>query len=169
MSKSAKLIVLRGQSGSGKSTVANILQENAKQPLVVLEQDYYRKYPLKTLPNGLRRELMVKMLLADIFTCLDSGLDVLVEGMFSSEKYKPLIEEMFRRHPTNNYVFWFDISFAETLRRHQTREKLNDFGEDEMKEWYFKNEPHGFEFEYQISESNTLEQTVSYIQKTANL
>ena len=35
------------------------------------------------------------------------------------------------------YAFYFDISFEETLRRHQFKaDKRHEFGEKEMKEWW---------------------------------
>jgi hypothetical protein len=34
------------------------------------------------------------------------------------------------------YVFYLDVSFAETLRRHATKSNAHEFGEREMREWF---------------------------------
>ena len=34
------------------------------------------------------------------------------------------------------YAYYFDIPFEETLNRHKTRAKSNEFGEESMREWW---------------------------------
>ena len=41
-----KLIVVRGQSGSGKSTVAKEIRASFNSPTALIEQDYLRRYLL---------------------------------------------------------------------------------------------------------------------------
>ncbi|MDD3415912.1 MAG: hypothetical protein PHY47_18225 [Lachnospiraceae bacterium] len=33
-------------------------------------------------------------------------------------------------------AYYFDLSFEETLKRHQTKTNCNDFGEKEMRRWW---------------------------------
>lgn len=42
-----KLIVLRGPSGSGKSSAARAVREAQKQQIAIIEQDYWRRIVLK--------------------------------------------------------------------------------------------------------------------------
>lgn len=34
------------------------------------------------------------------------------------------------------HSYYFDIPFEETVRRHQTRSKCQEFGEEHMREWW---------------------------------
>ncbi len=34
------------------------------------------------------------------------------------------------------YAYYFDLSFEETLKRHQTKPNCNEFGKEEMKRWW---------------------------------
>ncbi|MDE6748486.1 MAG: zeta toxin family protein, partial [Lachnospiraceae bacterium] len=74
-----KLIILRGNSGSGKTTVAKALQEKFGRNTMLISHD------------------MVRM---DIF------------------------------------AFYYDLPFEETLRRHATKPKRVDFGEEDMRRWW---------------------------------
>lgn len=36
----------------------------------------------------------------------------------------------------NICAYYFDLPFEETLRRHQTKDKRTEFGEEEMRRWW---------------------------------
>ena len=38
------------------------------------------------------------------------------------------------------YVYYFNISLDETLRRHETKPNFHEFGETRMREWYIEND-----------------------------
>lgn len=69
-----KLIILRGNSGSGKMTVSKELQKKFGKNTMYISQDIVRRY--------------------------------------------------------------FDIPFEETVRRHQMRDKCNEFGAEAMRKWW---------------------------------
>lgn len=69
-----KLIILRGNSGSGKTTVSKELQKKFGKNTMYISQDIVRRY--------------------------------------------------------------FDIPFEETVRRHQMRDKCNEFGAEAMRKWW---------------------------------
>lgn len=169
MNTSAKLIVIRGQSGSGKSTIASALQAKAKNPLIVLEQDYFRFMYIKEFQSDVRRELMIDLIQSSAKIILNKGHNVLIEGIFSSPPYKGMFEKIVANHPRNNHFFYFNNSFKETLRRHKTREKAGEFGKVEMKHWYKQTESYGFKFEILIPEESSLEQTLELIRKKTAL
>jgi hypothetical protein len=65
--------------------------------------------------------------------------------------------------------FYFDVSFEETLRRHQTKPQAAEYGEAAMREWY---RPHDYltgGIEEIIPESSTLEEAVSRIIRRVGL
>ena len=39
-------------------------------------------------------------------------------------------------YDTEVYAYYFDLTFEETLKRHLTRSKCHEFGEEEMRRWW---------------------------------
>ena len=129
-----KLIILRGNSGSGKTTVAKGLQELFGRGTMVLSQDMIRREVLK------ERDGIDPPVLPLIKQMLRYGSEncevVILEGIFIADWYRELFEAAIEMYGSDIYAYYFDISFEETLRRHQTRSKAFEFGEDEMREWW---------------------------------
>ena len=63
------------------------------------------------------------------------GYDVIIEGILNKDKYGLMLEEV-AEHFDEVYAYYLDLSFEETLARHATKEKSNEFGEKEMREWW---------------------------------
>lgn len=166
-----KLIILRGPSGSGKSTVAKALFESAKRKTAFIDQDYYR-FIFKPAGGGSKpnSDTIHKMILHNTLQALSDGYDVILEGILSVRSYGRVLDEIFTKHPKNNYIFYFDISFKETVRRHKTRKLKNaQFGESEMREWYPVAHRSNHKFEHIIPESFTIKDTVAYIKEVSEL
>lgn len=52
------------------------------------------------------------------------------------EWYSPLFNVANELYGANVYSYYFDIPFEETVRRHQTRSKSQEFGEELMRQWW---------------------------------
>lgn len=52
---------------------------------------------------------------------------VIVEGIMYTYRYKQMLEDLIASFEENAYSFYFDLSFEETVRRHRSRPKKNDF------------------------------------------
>ena len=65
-----------------------------------------------------------KLIELDILKCFERGFDVIFEGNFRPDTHRDLLERLFSQHPVDNHVFYLDVSFEETLRRHGTREQI---------------------------------------------
>lgn len=169
MKENTKLIVLRGPSGSGKSSVALKLREQSKRKIAIIEQDYYPEVMFarrdKEDSVAARRELLV----ADTLIALKYGFDVILDGILSVHTHRDAFEKIIDEHRTENYMFYFDVSLEETLKRHATRPKASQFGVDEMAKWYIQATPANYDFEEKIPENFTLEQTVEFIKKKAGI
>lgn len=61
---------------------------------------------------------------------------VILEGIMYSDWYKPLFELAVQLYDTKIYAYYFDLPFEETLKRHQTRAKCQEFGEEAMRRWW---------------------------------
>ena len=167
-----KLIILRGQSGSGKSTVAKKLQKISQKPTFIVEQDYYmneRISPSIDIESSARKSLQMTLIICNVLKLLDKGYDCIVEGNFSNSAYQTMFDELFKQHPSNNFMYYYNISFKESLRRHNTRDKKHAFGTDEMKKWYFETSAYGHSFEKIIPEEYSMNQTIDMILKDTKL
>lgn len=166
-----KLIVLRGPSGAGKSTVAQQLHQESKRHVVLIEQDYYRE---QLINNSLglheaSKPMRLEMFEADINIALTHGFDVIVEGILNPTTYVPVLERIRDKNDVDAYMFYFDVSFDETARRHSTRHKASLFSADDMREWYHYAQKSGLDWEVIISEESTREETIANIRATTGI
>lgn len=129
-----KLITLRGNSGSGKTTIARALQEKFGKNTMLLSQDVIRRDILKTNDGvGTRANDVLIMLLE--YGHAHNEL-VILEGILNSQWYAPLFDAAKALYGENICAYYFDLPFEETLRRHQTKDKRTEFGEKEMRSWW---------------------------------
>lgn len=157
----SKLIIIRGPSGSGKSTVAKQLQSRLPSPTLLLQEDKIRfmfsdwREPAHTASKELAT--------ASILSGLDSGLDVIYEGISNIKTYDKFFQQIFAIHPNDNYFFYLDVDFDETIKRHDTRPQRSEFGPVEMKQWLEYASPTGYKCETIIPKESSVEETVNKI------
>ena len=130
----SKLIILRGNSGSGKTTIAKELQKKIGSNTLVISQDAIRREMLMVSdgPDTLALPLLKDLLRYGKEHCET----VILEGIMVADWYHPLFELAKELYGNNIYAYYFDIPFEETLKRHKTRAKSEEFGEKEMREWW---------------------------------
>jgi guanylate kinase len=160
MCEQSKLIVIRGPSGVGKSTVAKALMHITKRPTVLVDLDHYR-FGFVNPPKE-NHNLEYEMSASDIHIALEKGFDVIFDGNFSVEKKDPFLDKLFAHHPNENYIFYLEASLDETLERHKTKTNPR-ISISIMKEVYKFASPIGHKDEIVIPESSTLEETISKI------
>ena len=123
-----------GPSGSGKTTVARALQKKFGYNTMMISQDEIRRNILwvkdgvdtKALP------LMIELMKYGYEHC-----DVVIlEGIMYDEWYSPLFKTANELYGMDIYAYYFDIPFEETVRRHNTRDKKQEFGEEDMRRWW---------------------------------
>jgi predicted kinase len=125
------LVVLRGNSGSGKTTVARLLQD--RFGLVVVSQDVLRREVLGVSDGP--GSPAVDLIAQTARFALDRGFSVVVEGILRSDIYAPMLAALAAEHRGHTHFFRFDLSFDETVRRHRTKDGT-DFGEPELRRWW---------------------------------
>src|SRR5262249_5975818 len=149
------LIVIRGNSGAGKSTIAQRVQLRYDRDCALVEQDYLRRIVL--------RERDVPGILAPALIshtarfALDHGRHVVLEGILNREKYGGMITDLLTDHRGRNFVFYLDVSLDETLRRHGTRPQATEFTSDAMRGWFVPKDVLGAVGEHVIPDSSTLD------------
>lgn len=156
----ATLILLRGNSGSGKSTVARALQQHYGRHTLLIPQDTVRREMLyaRDLPDGPTAPLMEVMARYGAGHCSVT----IIEGILYSERY----DSLFRAMPgmfDDIHAYYFDVSFEETLRRHETRPQRTLFGPEHMRQWWLEHDLLTMIPETIIPESSSLEETVARI------
>ena len=133
-----KLIILRGNSGSGKTTIAKELQNRFGTNTMLISQDVIRRDMLKVKDgeNTLALPLMKELL---EYGHGHSNI-VILEGIMYADWYKSLFELSVKLYGTEVYAYYFDLPFEETLKRHQTKPNCQEFGEDAMRRWWREND-----------------------------
>jgi adenylate kinase family enzyme len=130
----AKLIILRGNSGSGKTTTGKALQRKFGRGTMLISQDVVRREMLfvKDGPNTEASQLLLELALYGKRNC-----DIIIlEGILNSKWYKKLFENLLNEFKEQIFAYYFDIPFEETLNRHQQKPIAHEFGEKEMREWW---------------------------------
>lgn len=130
-----KLIVLRGNSGSGKTTVAKALQEKLGSNTMLISHDMIRMQILHTRgKEGAERSLPLMIALMR-YGRKNSEFSI-VEGILPVVDYLPLFETAVQEYGENIFAYYYDLPFEETLRRHETKPNRGDFGEADMRRWW---------------------------------
>lgn len=134
----AKIIILRGNSGSGKTTIAKGLQKKFGHGTMLISQDVVRREMLYVKdgekPNV--EELIFQLAMFGKQHCEI----VIMEGIFNSKWYNNLFKKLLNEFKNDIFAFYFNIPFEETLKRHKTRVEANEFGEKEMRKWWIQND-----------------------------
>jgi len=152
------LLVIRGNSGSGKSTAARTLQHALGA--VWIEQDYFRRTVLGETGNY--SPLSVELIEQSAALALRHGRIVIMDGMFNASLYSETFQRLRDGHAGASLFYAYDLSFEQTLLRHATRtDKVRDFGEHEMRRWYHGWNPLDGIVEQRIPPGETLEGTVA--------
>lgn len=130
----AKIIILRGNSGSGKSTVATRLQKSLGRGTLLLGQDCIRREMLwvRDEPHNQAIDLLLHLAEYGRHHCET----VILEGILYTNIYQDLFAGIKRLYENQIHAYYFDLPFEETLRRHKQKSVSHEFGETEMKRWW---------------------------------
>ena len=130
----SKLIILRGNSGSGKTTVAKELQNRFGNNTMCISQDVIRRDILK-VKDGENTQALPLMKELLIYGNRHSNV-VILEGIMYADWYRPLFELAVQLYGPEIFAYYFDIPFEETLKRHQTKPNCHEYGEEAMRRWW---------------------------------
>ena len=152
-----RLIVVRGNSGSGKSSIAQALRSSCGCRMAWVSQDLIRRTILreKDCPGGANVGLIDQVARYS----LDHGYHVVLEGILYADRYEQMLACLRRDHAGHSYFYYLDVSLAETLRRHFSRPEAAEFGPGEMRDWFRPMDLLSSVEEQIIPEPSTLQQT----------
>lgn len=160
-----KIILIRGNSGSGKTTVATRLQSILGNGTLIISQDVVRREMLKVKdrPNNLSIGLIETMIEYGKRHCEY----IIIEGIMAENKYGDMLRKILS-DPRNVFAYYYDLSFEETVARHNTKMET-DFGEEKMKLWFTDKDFIGLENERSISEEISEDQMIGIVLNDLNL
>jgi hypothetical protein len=127
----------------------------------LIEQDHFRRAVLRErdVVGALNIDLMEQA----ATTCLERGLVVVVEGILHVARYESMLQRLSAKTPRTSLFYAYDLTLAETSRRHATRPKSVSFGSAEMEDWYHGWQPLAFVSEVRIDSSWTENATINRI------
>lgn len=156
-----KLIIIRGNSGSGKTSLAKELQHKLGFNTMVISQDVIRREILWTHDGKDTRAIPLLMNLLQ-YGKQHSNI-VILEGILYSKWYQPLFETATSEFGPNIYAYYYDLPFEETLNRHQTKPNRFSFGESNMREWWNEKDYIGFISEKTLLKDLSVQDVVELI------
>ncbi len=162
-----RLIVIRGNSGSGKSTIARRLRLQAGRGCALVEQDYLRRILLreKDTSPGLAPALIEH----NVQFLLRNSYHVILEGILFTGRYGEMLRRLKAGHTGPAHFFYLDVSFAETVRRHATRPQAEEFTAEQMRDWYAELDVLDGVNEAVIAENSSEEATLNLIAQASGI
>lgn len=129
-----RLVILRGNSASGKSSVAAGVRERFGRGVALVGQDNLRRVVLRERDRPGAANIGLIDLTARY--ALDAGYHVVLEGILCSDHYGPMLAGLRADHRGPTHGFYLDVPFEETLARHATKPIAEDVLPDELRSWY---------------------------------
>ncbi|MTE17065.1 AAA family ATPase [Nocardia aurantiaca] len=145
------LVVIRGNSASGKSTAARTVQQRfAHGACLVVPQDVVRRQMLRK-PDA-AGAANVELLEHIARFGLTRSLVVIVEGILHAGRYGSMLERL-TAAADHALHYCFDLTFEETVTRHIASSRAADFTPEQMARWYHGRQPLSFADETRIDAS----------------
>jgi len=129
-----RLVVIRGNSSSGKSTIARSLRASLPRGVAIVGQDQIRREILQV--RDLDGTPAIDLVDLTARFALDHGLHVVVEGILYPGRYDAMLRGLKQDHRGITRCYLMDVPFPETLRRHDTKPIAGEYGETEMRSWW---------------------------------
>ncbi|MEU2078588.1 AAA family ATPase [Streptomyces sp. NPDC013489] len=169
-SSPTKLVILRGNSASGKSSVAAELRHRYGRGIALVGQDNLRRNVLRErdVPGG------VNVGLLDLTTryALDHGFHAVLEGILSAAHYGEMLTGLLADYRGRAHAYYLDVPYEETLRRHATKpdaEYLKHVTADHLRDWYREKDLLPGGEETVIPASSTLDETAQKVMRESGL
>ena len=121
-----RLITLRGNSATGKSTVAAEIRARYGRGLAIVAQDNLRRVILRE--QDIPGAASIGLIDLTARYALDHGYHVIIEGIMYADRYGPMLTRLRADHAGHTASYYFDIEFSETVKRHATKIKAAEYG-----------------------------------------
>ncbi|MGW3183188.1 AAA family ATPase [Kitasatospora sp. NPDC001119] len=165
-----RLVVVRGNSASGKSSVASGIRQRFGRGLALVAQDNLRRIVLRERdrPGGANIGLIDTV----ARYALDAGYHVVIEGILYADHYGDMLTGLVGDHRGVSRCYYLDVPFGETLARHASKadaEYLAQVTERELRDWYREHDLLPGGFETVIGSDSRLHDTVDRMMRETGL
>lgn len=167
MMTSHPLIILRGNSGCGKTSTARLLQRQLGYGTMLVSQDVVRREILRVKDS--KNNPAIQLIYDLCMYGNNVGYTVILEGILSNKKYGAMLHRLLDDFQGEKLIYYFDVSFEETVRRHATKPNAHEFGELEMRRWWKEKDYLDFENEFLIRNDTSQEDLINMILKTMSI
>lgn len=157
----SRLIVVRGNSGSGKSALAHAIRDARPRGVAILGHDQLRReiLHLPDRPGALTVEfydITARFILA-------RGLHLVIEGILHEEIYGDMLRRLVADHRGVTRCYRYELSFEETVERHRSKALADVVTVEKLRSWYRSADPlHGVD-EQVIEASSALSATTARV------
>ncbi|GAA2301987.1 hypothetical protein GCM10010149_59120 [Nonomuraea roseoviolacea subsp. roseoviolacea] len=111
-----RLVVIRGNSASGKSSVAQGLRDHYGRGVAIVGQDVIRRNVLRE--HDTARGANIALLGRIAREALEAGFHVVLEGILYADRYGHMITSLVRDHRGVSRCYYLDVPLEATLVRH---------------------------------------------------
>lgn len=169
-SPETRLVVLRGNSASGKSSIARGLRQRFGRNLALVGQDNLRRVVLRERDRPGAANIGLIDMTARY--ALSAGFHTVVEGILYADRYGAMLKDLVRDHQGTTRCYYLDIPLQETLERHLTKpdpELLAQVTDQHLRDWYRERDLLAGVVETVIDATSTLPETVDRIMRETGL
>ncbi|MCM2515825.1 D-alanyl-D-alanine carboxypeptidase family protein, partial [Streptomyces griseoincarnatus] len=165
-----RLVVIRGNSASGKSSVAQGLRDHYGRGLAIVGQDVIRRNVLREHDTAHGANIALLGRIAR--EALNAGFHVVLEGILYADRYGHMITSLVRDHRGVSHCYYLNVPLEATLVRHASKADaayLEQVTDSHLASWYRELDllPDGLETV--IPADSTLQDTVARILRETEL
>lgn len=140
------VIILRGPSGVGKSTIAHLIQEKLGKNWTVIDVDKFKHYmPMKEGQSNRAERSKIAHDVSNFFAkqMYDKGYDVILEEMYK-KTYNDVLVEFLETNHMQYLKVYLDAPIDLVVERAKVREK--EVPDDEIRRHFSEIEPYSDDF-----------------------
>ncbi|RPK92317.1 M15 family metallopeptidase [Streptomyces sp. ADI98-10] len=165
-----RLVVIRGNSASGKSSVAQGLRDHHGRGIAIVGQDVIRRNVLRE--HDTARGANIALLGRIAREALNASFHVVLEGILYADRYSHMITSLVRDHRGVSACYYLDVPLEATLARHASKADaayLEQVTDSHLTSWYRKLDLLPGGVETVIPADSALQDTVARIVRETDL
>lgn len=165
-----RLVVIRGNSASDKSSVAQDLRDHYGRGIAIVSQDVIRRNVLRE--HDTARGANIALLGRIAREALNAGFHVVLEGILYADRYGHMITSLVRDHRGVTSCYYLDVPLETTFVRHPSKADvayLAHVTDSHLASWYRELDLLPGGLETVVPADSTLQDTIARIQAETDL